>query len=141
MLRCAITTGGRVERVRAAGWRQRAGAVALLWGGAGYLITKPAVPGHVDDGGKLVDAGLAQARAAVGGRAVHVVVLVSIAVAVAALLTTIDPIQLTEYALIFSASLLPPTYLPILVVANDRGLPGRQGQRPVRPTRSASATW
>jgi Mn2+/Fe2+ NRAMP family transporter len=50
----------------------------------------------------------------------HLVVLVSILIAVAALLTTIDPIQLTEYMLIFSAMALPLTYLPILVVANDR---------------------
>ena len=39
---------------------------------------------------------------------------------VALLLTTIDPIQLTEYSLVFSAVVLPLTYLPILVVANDR---------------------
>jgi Mn2+/Fe2+ NRAMP family transporter len=36
------------------------------------------------------------------------------------LLTTIDPIQLTEYTLVFSAVVLPLTYLPILIVANDR---------------------
>jgi Mn2+/Fe2+ NRAMP family transporter len=50
----------------------------------------------------------------------HTVVLVSILLAVAVLLTTFDPIQLTEYTLIFSAVVLPLTYLPILVVANDR---------------------
>ncbi|MEV0718737.1 divalent metal cation transporter [Asanoa sp. NPDC050611] len=50
----------------------------------------------------------------------HLVVLLSILLAVAALLTTIDPVQLTEYMLIFSAVALPLTYLPILVVANDR---------------------
>jgi Mn2+/Fe2+ NRAMP family transporter len=54
----------------------------------------------------------------------HTVVLVSILLAVAALLTTIDPVQLTEYMLIFSAIVLPLTYLPILVVANDRGYLG-----------------
>jgi Mn2+/Fe2+ NRAMP family transporter len=54
----------------------------------------------------------------------HTVVLVSILLAVVALLTTIDPIQLTEYMLIFSAVVLPLTYLPILVVANDRGYLG-----------------
>jgi Mn2+/Fe2+ NRAMP family transporter len=54
----------------------------------------------------------------------HTVVLVSILLAVAALLTTIDPVQLTEYMLIFSAVVLPLTYLPILVVANDRGYLG-----------------
>jgi Mn2+/Fe2+ NRAMP family transporter len=50
----------------------------------------------------------------------HTVVLVSVLVGVAALLTTVDPIQLTEYSLVFSAVVLPLTYLPILVVANDR---------------------
>jgi Mn2+/Fe2+ NRAMP family transporter len=50
----------------------------------------------------------------------HIVVLISVLIGIAALLTTIDPIQLTEYMLIFSAAALPLTYLPILVVANDR---------------------
>jgi Mn2+/Fe2+ NRAMP family transporter len=50
----------------------------------------------------------------------HTVVLVSVLIGVAALGTTIDPVQLTEYTLIFSAIVLPLTYLPILVVANDR---------------------
>ena len=50
----------------------------------------------------------------------HTVVLVSVLLGVALLLTTIDPIQLTEYSLVFSAVVLPLTYLPILVVANDR---------------------
>jgi Mn2+/Fe2+ NRAMP family transporter len=50
----------------------------------------------------------------------HIVVLISVLIGIAALLTTIDPIQLTEYMLIFSAVTLPLTYLPILVVANDR---------------------
>jgi Mn2+/Fe2+ NRAMP family transporter len=54
----------------------------------------------------------------------HTVVIVGILVGVAVLMTTIDPIQLTEYTLIFSAVALPLTYLPILVVANDRGYLG-----------------
>jgi Mn2+/Fe2+ NRAMP family transporter len=54
----------------------------------------------------------------------HVVVMVSILLAIAALLTTIDPIQLTEYMLIFSAIVLPLTYVPILIIANDRGYLG-----------------
>ena len=36
------------------------------------------------------------------------------------LLTTVDPIMLTEYSIVFSAIALPLTYFPILVVANDR---------------------
>jgi Mn2+/Fe2+ NRAMP family transporter len=54
----------------------------------------------------------------------HTVVMAGILVGVAVLMTTIDPIQLTEYTLVFSAVVLPLTYLPILVVANDRGYLG-----------------
>jgi Mn2+/Fe2+ NRAMP family transporter len=50
----------------------------------------------------------------------HLVLLVSMLIGVAALFTTIDPVLLTEYTLVFSAVVLPLTYLPILVVANDR---------------------
>ena len=39
-------------------------------------------------------------------------------------MTTLDPVQLTDYTLVFSAVALPLTYLPILVVANDRGYLG-----------------
>lgn len=50
----------------------------------------------------------------------HVVVLAAVLVAVGTLLTTVDPIKLTEYSVVFSAVALPLTYFPILVVANDR---------------------
>jgi Mn2+/Fe2+ NRAMP family transporter len=50
----------------------------------------------------------------------HVVLLVSVLIGMAVLFTTVDPILLTEYTLVFSAVALPLTYLPILVVANDR---------------------
>jgi len=56
----------------------------------------------------------------------HTVILVSILLGVALLLTTIDPVQLTEYSLVFSAIVLPLTYLPILIVANDRDYLGDQ---------------
>jgi Mn2+/Fe2+ NRAMP family transporter len=56
----------------------------------------------------------------------HTAVMVSILVGVAVLMTSIDPIQLTEYTLVFSAVALPLTYLPILVVANDRGYLGER---------------
>ena len=42
------------------------------------------------------------------------------------LLTTADPIAITEYSLVFSAIALPLTYLPILIVANDRDYLGDQ---------------
>ncbi|GAB3843515.1 hypothetical protein GCM10029963_18530 [Micromonospora andamanensis] len=50
----------------------------------------------------------------------HTVLLVSVLLGVLILLTTVDPVTLTEYMLIISAVALPLTYLPILVVANDR---------------------
>jgi Mn2+/Fe2+ NRAMP family transporter len=40
-------------------------------------------------------------------------------------MTGVDPILITEYAVIFSALALPVTYLPILLVANDRDYMGR----------------
>ncbi|WIM93026.1 divalent metal cation transporter [Actinoplanes oblitus] len=56
----------------------------------------------------------------------HTVLIIGILVGVAVLMTTIDPIQLTEYTLVFSAVALPLTYLPILVVANDRDYLGNR---------------
>ena len=45
--------------------------------------------------------------------------LVSILAAAMGGLTTIDPVKITEFALIFSAVALPLTYFPVLLVAND----------------------
>jgi Mn2+/Fe2+ NRAMP family transporter len=42
-------------------------------------------------------------------------------------MTGVDPVTLTEYAVIFSVVALPLTYLPILLVANDRAYMGRYG--------------
>jgi len=39
--------------------------------------------------------------------------------ALAIVMTGVDPVMLTEYAVIFSAVALPLTYIPILLVAND----------------------
>jgi manganese transport protein len=49
----------------------------------------------------------------------HAVLLLSLLTAVAAVLTTIDPVKITEYSVVFSAVALPLTYFPILVIAND----------------------
>ena len=46
--------------------------------------------------------------------------LVLLVLALGVVMTGIDPVQLTEYAVIFSAVALPFTYIPILLVANDR---------------------
>jgi manganese transport protein len=40
--------------------------------------------------------------------------------ALGVVMTGVDAVQLTEYAVIFSAVALPLTYIPILLVANDR---------------------
>ena len=49
----------------------------------------------------------------------HLVVIVSIVASLGLVLTTIDPIKVTEYSIVLSAAALPLTYFPILVVAND----------------------
>jgi manganese transport protein len=49
----------------------------------------------------------------------HLLLLLSAVTAAAVLLTTVDPIKVTEYSVVFSAVALPLTYFPILVVAND----------------------
>ncbi|MEA2461324.1 MAG: hypothetical protein QOH90_1501 [Actinomycetota bacterium] len=49
----------------------------------------------------------------------HLVVLVSIIMGAFLVLTTIDPIKVTEYSIVLAAAALPLTYFPILVVAND----------------------
>jgi len=49
----------------------------------------------------------------------HMVVLMSVVVAGCVLLTTVDPILVTDFSVVFSAVALPLTYLPILIVAND----------------------
>jgi Mn2+/Fe2+ NRAMP family transporter len=49
----------------------------------------------------------------------HALVLLAVLAGVAGVLTTADPIKVTEYSIVFSAVALPLTYFPILVVAND----------------------
>ena len=49
----------------------------------------------------------------------HTVVLLSTCSPWRSLLTTVDPVKVTEYSIVFSALALPLTYLPILVIAND----------------------
>lgn len=49
----------------------------------------------------------------------HLTILLAAILAVGTLLTSVDPIKVTEYSVVFSAVALPLTYFPILVVAND----------------------
>ncbi len=59
-------------------------------------------------------------RAQTGAPRFTVTWIVLLVLAVGAVMTGVDPVQLTEYAVIFSAVALPLTYIPILLVANDR---------------------
>jgi Mn2+/Fe2+ NRAMP family transporter len=45
--------------------------------------------------------------------------ILSLVVALGILFTGVDPVQVTEFSVVFSAIALPLTYLPILIVAND----------------------
>ena len=49
----------------------------------------------------------------------HIVILLSLCIAVLITLSTLDPVAVTEYSIVLSAAALPLTYLPILIVAND----------------------
>jgi manganese transport protein len=53
--------------------------------------------------------------------------IVLLVLAMAIVMTGVDPVALTEYAIIFSVVALPLTYFPILLVANDRAYMGRYG--------------
>ena len=46
------------------------------------------------------------------------------ALALLVVMTGYDPVKLTEYSVIFSVVALPLTYLPILLIANDRAYMG-----------------
>ena len=59
----------------------------------------------------------------------HLVVLLSCVLAAMVLLTTIDPVLVTEASVVFSSVALPLTYLPILMVANDPGYMGEHRNR------------
>jgi len=48
--------------------------------------------------------------------------------------TGVDPIALTEYAVIFSIPVLPLTYLPILLTGNDRSTMGKYVNGPISRT-------
>jgi Mn2+/Fe2+ NRAMP family transporter len=55
----------------------------------------------------------------------HIAMIVCLVVGLGILATGVDPILVTEYSVVFSAVALPLTYLPILIVANDRQYMGR----------------
>jgi manganese transport protein len=51
--------------------------------------------------------------------------VVLLVLALGIVMTGVDPVMLTEYAVIFSVVALPLTYLPILLVANDKAYMGQ----------------
>lgn len=61
----------------------------------------------------------------------HLTMIVALLVGVGVLMTGGDAIKVTEYSVVFSAVALPLTYLPILVVANDREYMGDKVNGPV----------
>ena len=64
----------------------------------------------------------------------HLVVIVSLCVGVLIALSTLDPIQVTEYSIVLAAAALPLTYFPILVVANDPRYMGELANGPIKNT-------
>jgi Mn2+/Fe2+ NRAMP family transporter len=61
----------------------------------------------------------------------HALMIVAMLAGSMALLTTVDPIKVTEYSVVFSAVALPLTYLPILMVANDPDYLGEKTNGPI----------
>lgn len=57
--------------------------------------------------------------APVRGARFHLTVMLCLLIGVLIVQTGIDPVQVTEYSLVFSAVALPLTYLPVLIAAND----------------------
>lgn len=56
----------------------------------------------------------------------HLSMIVALLIGVGILMTSVDPIAVTEMSVVFSAVALPLTYVPILVVANDPEYMGDQ---------------
>jgi len=55
----------------------------------------------------------------------HLTMIICLLLGVGVLITGVDPVQVTELSVVFSAVALPLTYLPILIVANDPDYIGR----------------
>ena len=57
--------------------------------------------------------------------------VIALALAYVIVSTGVDPIQLTEYSVVFSVVILPLTYFPVLLVARDRTFMGEHANGPV----------
>lgn len=58
-------------------------------------------------------------RGPAGASRFHLTMILGLLVGLGVLATGVDPVQLTEFSVVFSAIALPLTYLPVLIVAND----------------------
>jgi Mn2+/Fe2+ NRAMP family transporter len=56
----------------------------------------------------------------------HLVMIITLLIGIGVLATGVDPVQVTEASVVFSALALPLTYLPVLIVANDPQYMGDQ---------------
>jgi len=50
----------------------------------------------------------------------HLTMIIALLIGIGVLATGVDPVAVTEFSVVFSAIALPLTYLPILIVANDK---------------------
>jgi manganese transport protein len=73
-------------------------------------------------------------RSAAGAPRFFLTWIVLLVCALGIVMTGVDPVMLTEYAVIFSAVALPLTYIPILLVANDRDYMGANTNGPLANT-------
>lgn len=76
--------------------------------------------------------GLGKRKRAAGRFVVSWVVIFVLATAV--VLTGVDPVKVVEFSIIFSVVVLPFTYFPVLVVAQDRKIMGRHANGAVANT-------
>ena len=49
----------------------------------------------------------------------HVAIMITLVAATGVVLTSFDPVRITEFVVVLSAAALPLTYIPVLIVAND----------------------
>jgi Mn2+/Fe2+ NRAMP family transporter len=69
----------------------------------------------------------------------HLVIMGSLVFATILVLTTIDPIKVTEFVLVLTAAAVPLTFFPILVVANDPDYVGEKTNS--RPTNAIASAY
>jgi Mn2+/Fe2+ NRAMP family transporter len=65
--------------------------------------------------------------------------VLTFALATVVVLTGVDPLKVVEYSIVFSVVILPLTYLPLLLVADDRSVMGEHANGPI--ARSLGWTW